>query len=128
MSHVYNFKKSNILMRAIISLVVVCGWIFMTGFSNNDPSITTNNQDKAIIIVQSEDDVKHLSNKKELKVEVSKSLNLATAKTIKKMALDKLKKKAAAKGFTHLLIGESDEGMSISKRNYKVALKGVAFK
>jgi hypothetical protein len=44
------------------------------------------------------------------------------------MALDKLKKKAAAKGFTHLLIGESDEGMSISKRNYKVTLKGVAFK
>lgn len=115
-------------MRAILSLIVVCGWIFMTGFSNNESSFTMNDQDNTIVIVQSEDDVKHLGDKKEFKVEVSKSLNLATAKTIKKMAIEKLKEKAAAKGFTHLLIGESDEGMSISKRNYKVALKGVAYK
>ena len=115
-------------MRAILSLIVVCGWIFMTSFNNNEFSFTTNDQDNTIVIVQSQDDVKHLSDKKEFKVEVSKSLNLATAKTIKKMALKKLKEKAAAKGFTHLLIGESDEGMSISKRNYKVTIKGVAFK
>lgn len=115
-------------MRAIISLIVVCGWAFMTSFSNNELSFTINHQDSEIVIVQSEEDVKHLGDKKEFKVEVSKSLNLATAKTIKKMALEKLKEKAASKGFTHLLIGESDEGMSISKRNYKVTLTGVAFK
>lgn len=111
-------------MKILTTLIAIIGF----SFTFQDATLPIADQDTKIIMVESANDVKHLNDKKEFTVAVSKSLNLATSKTIKKLALEKLKAKAEAKGFTHLLIEDTESGMSISKRNYKVTLTGVAYK
>ena len=111
-------------MKALFTILSV---MLFALISNTTLDVTDQDKTK-IVMVESVDDVQHLSTSKKLKVEVSKSLNLATAKTIKKMALDQLKAKAIAKGYTHLFIEHSKAGMAISKRNYRVTLKAIAYK
>ena len=111
-------------MKALFTLITIIALALM---GNVTPEMSAQDETK-VILVESVEDVKHLNDSKALKVTVSKSLNLATSKSIKKMAIAELKAKAAAKGYTHLLIEDTKAGMAISKRNYKVVLKGVAYK
>lgn len=115
-------------MKTLITFISVIGFVFITNTFQERTTLQDIDQETKIILVESVDEVKHLSDQKQLTVEVSNSLNLATKKTIKKKAIEKLKAKAASKGYTHLFIEETKGGMSVSKRNYKVVAKGVAYK
>jgi len=87
--------------------------------------------DQDIIVVSSKDDAKHLSKNEVLSLKFNHSLNLATKKKIKAMAIEEFKALAKSKGYTHLYIDEATIKPlknEIKKRDYTIVVTGTAYK
>ena len=113
-------------MRYLLLLIASFGCLLNSVYATGS---TKSNQPSNLIVVHSEEEVSHLEQNVDIEVEVARSLNLATKTTIEEWGFEKLKEMAISKGFTHLLITEKPlTGISLRKRNYKVVLRGTAYK
>ena len=118
-------------MRKLICFSALLFIVFVNTLQASNDSPNLESQNPEVIVLISNDNTDQFKTNEILTFKYVSSLNFAGKEKIKKQALEKFKKLASSRGYTHIQIDEETSNKKhheIRKRNYTVVFVGTAYK